>query len=357
MTTAAFPDSPVDFGMFDWVEYNWDDPGASLEHRLRMAEVADKGGFYGWHIAEHHGSKICLNISPGVLLSAAIQRTKRIRIGSLNYCLPWHNPYRLYNEICELDQLSRGRFDFGMGRGSILESGMIWGIKDEEEARGRYRETVDILLNAFQNPVLNFQGTYFNYQDIDLLNAPYQRPYPPLWFPSSNPHTEEFLGPHGYNVAFNSAPPEQIRQQCERYRELWVQHRNDPGRHNGHVAAPKLAIRPHIVVTERESEAMELLRPAHEIWASHIAYFPTRHGIVQRAGGVDRGLDFAISQGLVFAGTPESVRQQMAESIKATTANYILGAFSFGDLRPEYAERSATLFAEEVMPAFKTVAA
>src|ERR1041384_1264789 len=60
-----------------------------------------------------------------------------------------------------------------------------------------------------------------------------------------------------------------------RYRELWVQHKDDPGRHNGHVAAPKLAIRPHILVTERDGEAMDLIRPAHELWASHIAYFST----------------------------------------------------------------------------------
>jgi alkanesulfonate monooxygenase SsuD/methylene tetrahydromethanopterin reductase-like flavin-dependent oxidoreductase (luciferase family) len=55
--------------------------------------------------------------SPGLFLAAAAQRTQRIRLGTLVYVLPVYNPLRLAEEICMLDNLSRGRLDVGVGRG------------------------------------------------------------------------------------------------------------------------------------------------------------------------------------------------------------------------------------------------
>ena len=51
MTENAFPESPLEFGIFDWIEWSDVPAGEIFEHKLQIAEAADKAGFYAWHIA------------------------------------------------------------------------------------------------------------------------------------------------------------------------------------------------------------------------------------------------------------------------------------------------------------------
>src|SRR5262245_30826698 len=182
VTISAFPESPLEFGIFDWVAWAAAAPSAIYAHKLALAEAAEAAGFYGWHIAEHQGTPLSISGSPALLLAAAIQRTRTLRLGALTFCLPWYNPYRFYNEICMLDQMSRGRLELGIGRGvSPIESSYM-GLADVEESRLRYRENLDIFFAACAGRVLNHAGRHFSYRDLELFNQPYQKPYPPLWF-------------------------------------------------------------------------------------------------------------------------------------------------------------------------------
>jgi hypothetical protein len=98
----------VRFGIFDWM----DDSGAGLaemyEQRLKLVELADRGDFYAYHQAEHHGTPLGLAPSPNVFLAAAAARTRRLRLGTLVNVVPLYDPVRLVEEICMLDHLSRG---------------------------------------------------------------------------------------------------------------------------------------------------------------------------------------------------------------------------------------------------------
>jgi alkanesulfonate monooxygenase SsuD/methylene tetrahydromethanopterin reductase-like flavin-dependent oxidoreductase (luciferase family) len=107
------------FGIFDHVERR-NDVGLAqqYEERLQFAATADAAGFYCYHVAEHHHSPLCLAPNQAVYLAAVAQRTKRLRLSTLVYVLPLHNPIRLIEEICLIDQLSNGRFEVGVGRGS-----------------------------------------------------------------------------------------------------------------------------------------------------------------------------------------------------------------------------------------------
>ena len=93
------------FGLFDWIEAPSNRTAAELyAHKLELAQAADKAGFHAYLLAEHQGTPLSINAQPSVLLSAMIQRTTRLRLGALTFCLPWYNPYRLYNEVCMLAQ-------------------------------------------------------------------------------------------------------------------------------------------------------------------------------------------------------------------------------------------------------------
>src|SRR4029079_4511547 len=103
--------------------------------------------------------------SPSVFLAAAIQRTSKIRIGPLVYVLPLHHPLRLYEEICMLDHLSGGRLMMGVGRGGALIEHARYGV-DPANAPGMYHEAFAVLMAAFENDVLNFEGKFYHYKDF-----------------------------------------------------------------------------------------------------------------------------------------------------------------------------------------------
>jgi alkanesulfonate monooxygenase SsuD/methylene tetrahydromethanopterin reductase-like flavin-dependent oxidoreductase (luciferase family) len=340
----------MECGIFDWVEAS--DalaPAEVYEHKLQLAAAADKAGFHGMYFAEHQGTPLSIDASPSVLLSALFQRTQRLRAGALTWCLPWYDPYRFYNEICMLDQLSGGRLELGVGRGVSPIESLIFNLKNIEESRERYRETLDVFFAACNSPLLNFQGKHYTYSDVELYNKPVQLPYPPLWFPSSNRDSIEFTARHGYHTALIARTGES-KSLFDQYREVWERHKGDPGRHNAHVAAPFLAKTQHIVVAETYIEAERIGVAAYETWRNHMHHLTRKHGRPDVMKLEPFGED---SVQRLIAGPPNTVLEKLQEAIAATGMNYLLCIFSFGSLPPQAALRSLEMFAKEVMPKLK----
>jgi alkanesulfonate monooxygenase SsuD/methylene tetrahydromethanopterin reductase-like flavin-dependent oxidoreductase (luciferase family) len=331
----------MNFGIFDWIEASSHPPAEVYEHKLELAAAAERAGFHAFLIAEHHGTPLSIDGSPTALLSAIFQRTRHLRAGALTFCLPWYHPYRFYSEVCMLDHLSYGRLELGVGRGVSPIESRIFGFNSIEESRERYRATLESFLAACASPVMKVGGA-----EAELHLKPYQKPYPPLWFPSSNKESIEFTARHGYNTAFIGKHAD-CKPMFERYRELWHEHRDDPGRHNAHVAAPFLARTQHLVITDTDAEAEKIGLQAYETWAGHI------HHLTRKLGRPDvhktTPYDEDSAQRLI-AGSPQTALEKLEEALRLTGANYLLCVFSFGDIAPDYAIRSLELFAEEVMP-------
>jgi alkanesulfonate monooxygenase SsuD/methylene tetrahydromethanopterin reductase-like flavin-dependent oxidoreductase (luciferase family) len=329
------------FGIFDWIEASSRPPAEVYEHKLELAAAAERAGFHAFLIAEHHGTPLSIDGSPTALLSAIFQRTRHLRAGALTFCLPWYHPYRFYSEVCMLDHLSYGRLELGVGRGVSPIESRIFGFNSIDESRERYRATLDSFLAACASPVMKVGDA-----EAELHLKPYQKPYPPLWFPSSNKESIEFTARHGYNTAFIGKHAD-CKPMFERYGELWHKHRDDPGRHNAHVAAPFLARTQHLVIADTDAEAEKIGLQAYETWAGHI------HHLTRKLGRPDvhktTPYDEDSAQRLI-AGSPQTALEKLEETLRLTGANYLLCIFSFGDIAPDYAIRSLELFAEEVMP-------
>ena len=334
----------MNFGIFDWVEASGRPPSEVYEHKLELASAADRAGFHGFFIAEHHGTPLSIDGSPTALLSAIFQRTRRLRAGALTFCLPWYHPYRFYSEVCMLDHLSSGRLELGVGRGVSPIESRIFGIENVEQSRERYRATLDSFFAACASDTMDINGV-----KAELHVKPYQRPYPPLWFPSSNKESIEFTARHGYHTAFIGRHTD-CKPMFERYRELWEKHKSDPGRHNAHVAKPHLARTQHLVIADTDAEAERLGLKAYESWASHI------HHLTRKIGRPDvhktTPYDEDSAQRLI-AGSPRTALEKLKEMLRLTGANYLMCIFSFGGLEPEDAMRSLELFCAEVMPNLK----
>ena len=337
----------LEFGIFDWVEASEAlSPAEVYEHKLRLAQAADKAGFHAYLVAEHQGTPLSIDASPSVLLAAMIQRTRKLRLGALTFCLPWHNPYRFYSEVCMLDQLSGGRLELGVGRGVSPIESLVFDLKSIDESRERYRETLDIFFEACRSRVLSYQGKHYSYRDVELCNKPVQQPWPPLWFPSSNRDSIEFTARHGYHTALIARPADS-KALFEQYRETWENHRNDPGRHNAHAGAPKLAKTQHLVIADTDKEALDAGVAAYETWKGHMHHLTRKHGRTD-VMPLDPFAKDSVQR--LIAGSPASVREQLSELVRQSGMNYLLCIFSFGSLEPRAAMRSLKLFAAEVMP-------
>ncbi|HYZ63575.1 MAG TPA: LLM class flavin-dependent oxidoreductase, partial [Acetobacteraceae bacterium] len=115
--------SQVKFGLMTQIQMPrpWG-PDAELHayhNAVAQAEAAEAAGFgYFWITEQHFFAEIGHSPCPDMLLAAISQRTSRIRLGFSVVLMTVNNPYAIAERIGTLDLLSRGRVEFGMGRGS-----------------------------------------------------------------------------------------------------------------------------------------------------------------------------------------------------------------------------------------------
>ena len=334
----------IRFGVFDHM-----DRGGPLDgffaDRLRLIEAYDRAGFYGYHVAEHHGTPLGLASSPSVWLAAAAQRTERLRLGPLVYTLPLYHPLRLIDEICMLDRLSNGRLMLGVGRGiSPIELG-YWGL-DPETAPAMYREALEVVLAGLATDELSFAGEFYKFDAVPIELSPVQRPHPPLWYGIGTADAVPWAARHGVNVVSN-LPPAAMRAIAQRYRAEWAA-LGQPAE-----SLPLIGLVRHVVVAETDAQALEIARPAYRRWRESFLKLWLRHGKMPSPHAIfPEEFDEAEATGRAVAGAPGKVRARLQEMAEASGITYLLCRFAFGDIPAEAALRSVALFAAEVMPEF-----
>ncbi len=352
-TAAGAPRRPrVRFGIFDWLDQR---PAVDLatlfDERLRLVEYADRAGFTCYHLAEHHWTPLGMAPSPSLFLSAVAQHTRRIRLGPMVYVLPLYHPLRLLEEVCMLDHLSHGRLEIGVGRGASPYELAPFGVR-AEEARPMFEEALAILVQGLATGEIDHAGRYFVIKGLRAVHRPYQRPYPPLWYPTNYPNSVAWVGRHGFSLLFGSIfhSLEANREQFALYHRERAAHRDDPAAYNRHVAEPYYGLVRHVYVAETDAAAERDARAAFGQFMESFGYLWQVHGDPRFAGRGD--WDRFVANGGIYYGAPATVRARLEEMFAITGANYFAGAFAFGSLTSEQALRSLRLFAEEVAPAF-----
>ena len=343
---------PVRFGIFDWIDSNGGVAADLYEQRLKFLEFADKAGFYCYHMAEHQGTPLGMAPSPSVFLSAAAQRTSNIRLGPLVYPLPFYNPLRLAEEICMLDHLTRGRMEIGVGRGISAYELAFFDI-GVEESRDMFREALDIVLLGLKTGQVNYEGQHYAFNDVTLPVQPWQKPYPPLWYPTANPDSIRWIASEGISTVTHYPPMEVMREHIELYKSVWDENREREDRLNGHESEPKFGITRHIYVADTDQEALTVARNAFADFIANFNHLRILNG--DDTGRTNYLADFEgrLADGLHIVGSPETVTRTLKEHLAITGSNYFVGSFFFGTLSTEQTLRSLKLFAEEVMPHFR----
>jgi alkanesulfonate monooxygenase SsuD/methylene tetrahydromethanopterin reductase-like flavin-dependent oxidoreductase (luciferase family) len=335
--------------MFDWLDESGRGQGETYEERLRMLELADRLGFYSYHLAEHHATELSTVPSPNLFLATVAQRTRRLRMGALSYILPLYSPVRLLEEVCMLDQLSNGRAEFGLSRGSFGEHIDA----DPEKARAMFNEGLQVMLMGISTGEIDFHGQFFDFTRLITRLRPVQRPYPPLWYPTSNAGSVPWVAGQGLNAVFSVHLAPDFDDVADMVKTYWSEleaHAGDPGRLNAHVDDQKVGFMVHIHVAETDAKALEQARPAYELFAHNFSYRYVRRGNPERYAD-RRNFDHEMERRSIIVGSPATVRLQLSDFLERSGANYVAGCFSFGSLTVEQTLGSVDLFAREVMPA------
>ena len=347
MSSVSADGRQIEFGIFDWIESDGNSPAQVFDDRLKLLEYADKHDFFCYHTAEHHTTPLSVAPSPGIFLSAAAQRTSRIRLGPLVFLLPLYNPLRLIQEVCMLDHLSHGRLELGVGRGIVPYEVARFGV-DPEDGPAMFQEALNVLLKGLTNETLNHEGKFYNYKDIRLWIRPYQQPHPPIWYASGNIETVPWMARNGIHTSHIFDTNAATKEHFDLYREIWEQHKEDPDRINSAVAEPKNGQTRHIYIAPTDAEAVREARDAWTAWFNNINYLWT----IGDSDNLERMRDFDSlhSEEKIIAGSPQTVREQVWRAINESGINYFISVFAWGDIPHEKALRSMKYFVDEVMP-------
>ncbi len=154
-------------------------PYQRLRNLIEEIELADQLGLDVFALGEHHRPDYAVS-SPAIVLAAAAERTKNIKLSSGVTVLSSDDPVRVFQQFATVDLLSGGRAEIMAGRGSFIESFPLFGycLEDYDTL---FSEKLEMLVRLNQSEKINWQGKHT--QTINNLGV-YPRPYQsklPIW--------------------------------------------------------------------------------------------------------------------------------------------------------------------------------
>ncbi len=354
----------VTFGMFDWLDRR---PGPLLhdlyDERLELVALAEQAGFHGYYLAEHHGTPLGLCPSPNVFLSALARSTTTIRLGPMCWLLPLYEPLRLFEELCMLDQLSHGRLEVGLGRGVSRHELGFYNL-GVDETRARFEEALAVLLRAIEvsrtGGTLTTSGPHYAYREVPLVLSPLQDPYPPLWYPTSSLSSAAWAGSRHLHL-MGLGPARQFRALADAYRRAAAAPSLSDAEAplNPDAAELRVGMNRQIIVCETDDEARRVLDAAFPAWKANFTRLAVDRQDAGEASQAElrhyearTSLHALLDDGVILAGSPETVRRGLADVVRTADLSYLACTFAWGAVSSEQARRSLSLFADEVAPSF-----
>ena len=358
----------MEFGIFNsvcvlprYVEQH----GASAEHDRIMDEVAyveaaDKAGFkYAW-VTEHHFLTTYSHLSANEsFLAFAAARTENIHLGSgiFNITPPVNHPARIAERVAMLDHLSRGRFEFGTGRGSSTTEQKGFGIEDSELTREMVAETLPQIVRMWKDEEYSYDGKFFSMPTRNVLPKPYSDPHPPIWMAAGSPGTFDLAAELGVGVlCFGFSSPESLTPLVSRYKEKIEDCKNPVG---GYVNN-NVMVTTQMLCMEDGGKARKLFLDADTNYFISILFryldtFPRPAGVpdwpeIVPAITPDQ-LDAAIAAGEMAIGTPDEVAKTV-ERYVATGADQLSFGMLSTSISLESCQEAVETFGKHVLNEF-----
>ncbi|MCC2096079.1 MAG: LLM class flavin-dependent oxidoreductase [Hyphomicrobiales bacterium] len=343
--------------------------GHALYNRyLDELELCDEIGFDGVCVNEHHQTAYGMMPSPVVTASALARRTSKGRIAILGsaFCLR-ENPLTLAEEHAMIDVITGGRLITGFVRGVGSEY-FSFGANPVHSLE-RHKEAHDLVVRAWTEPgPFAFEGKHYNMQYVNCWPRPFQKPHPPIWCPSMGSlETIEWAAhpDRKYVYLQNFSPRQSVARYLNMYREI------AQCKFGYEAASDRIGWGAPVYLSDTDEKAVDEARPHIEALfnvflpkLSELMFFPP--GYLSPAslksvlahkkantGGVK--IETLIERGIIFCGSPDTVRRQIAEAHGELGFQEFLAMLQFGTMPAELSVRNIRLFALEVLPALQAL--
>ncbi|MFI5492593.1 LLM class F420-dependent oxidoreductase [Actinoplanes sp. NPDC051859] len=209
--------------------------GATYDTQLRFVRHAEDAGYEGFFRADHYQA---MGADPGlpgptdawITLAGLARETSRIRLGTLVNSATFRLPGPLAVMVAQVDAMSAGRIELGIGAGWLEREHTSYGIPFPPLAErfDRMGEQLAIITGLWATPdgeTFSFDGKHYRLLDAPALPKPVQRPGPPVIVGGRGPRrtpelaarfADEFNMPFK-TVAETAAAFDRVRQACDTY--------------------------------------------------------------------------------------------------------------------------------------------
>jgi alkanesulfonate monooxygenase SsuD/methylene tetrahydromethanopterin reductase-like flavin-dependent oxidoreductase (luciferase family) len=286
-------------------------PGTShaqaLRNALSYALAAERAGFDGVWIAEHHF--ISYGTCPSALSFAAhlLGRSTRIRVGTAACILPNRHPVALAEEAILLDELSGGRLDLGVARGGPWLDLDVFGTGLGRYTHG-FAESLDLLLAWLSGTdTVGADGQFFRFPPVTVVPAP-RRPVP-VWVAATSEPTVELAAIRGLPLLLGMhAPAEEKRRLIDHYG-------------NGVLGVPHASA--HVAyLADTQAEARDALRASMPGWLATTAQYVRIDNSTGPARDPHAYLEHLL--GIHPVGPPQLCVQRLADTMAVTGVRRLL---------------------------------
>ena len=327
---------------------------------LRLAEMAEPMGFDSLWESEHHFTDY--EMTPNVLnfLTYMAGKTKKIRLGSLVVILPWHNTFRVAEDVTLLDHYSDGRYILGIGRGLGQFEMEGWGV-DMNDTRAIFNESAEALLMGLRDGRVEYDGKFVKQAPRDIRPAPFESFMGRAYGAGNSPESFEIMARLGLgSIVFPFKEWSSVKQNLEAHANTWQKLR--PG-----TKAPKTVtvVFPFVDKDPKRAEEMAMkyvgehykgVLKNYDFGGKH---FANLKGYEHYAAGASEFEEVPESQVRDFVklmpfGTPEQVIQQVREMDQEIDLGALITHFRFGNMPYDLAEQNMRLWVDEVMPELKS---
>jgi alkanesulfonate monooxygenase SsuD/methylene tetrahydromethanopterin reductase-like flavin-dependent oxidoreductase (luciferase family) len=311
------------------------------ERALQRIAIMDKTGYDAVWLAEHHFTHYSVCPSVHLMGMHVAGQTQQLRIGMGISLAAFYHPLRLAEEVALLDVLSGGRVNWGAGRGFDPTEFKAFGVPPQESHR-RFREAVEIVLAAWQNERLTWDGDYWHFEDIEVLPKPLQQPHPHTWIAASSLDSVCWAASQGYSIMLGPHTHyTDLGQKREIYRKALEAH--------GHtITGRDIPMARLLAVAETEQAAEAIARQGAQ-WlvesyvnpakaAKAVAMVTSRH---DQSNGTLDPIELYLD-GIIIYGTPERVLDQLQQLHEEIWLDYLLCA--------PLSHSSFLMFTEKVLP-------
>jgi F420-dependent oxidoreductase-like protein len=164
--------------------------GASYDDLLRVAKTTEAAGYDAFFRSDHYLAMGGGDGLPGptdawITLAGLARETSRVRLGTLVTAATFRHPGPLAISIAQVDQMSGGRIEFGLGSGWFDAEHTAYGLTlpPLKERFDLYAEQLEIITGLWKTPVgekYSFSGKNYTLVDSPALPKPAQSPAPPV---------------------------------------------------------------------------------------------------------------------------------------------------------------------------------